>query len=105
MLAELDKGVALETVADRFKCGVRTVRKIKNRRAIESQAQTAKGNRKSYRPRNPLVHCDPSKDALPELIWGLLARCRRTLGSERHRYTIAWLDKLRSGPMAIGGIN
>ena len=53
VLAELDKGVTQETVADRFKCGVRTVPKIKkNRRAIESQTQTAKGNRKSNRRGN-----------------------------------------------------
>ena len=38
-----------------------------------------------------------------ELPWGLLALCRRTLGSERHRYAIAWPDKLGTDPMAYGG--
>ena len=40
-----------------------------------------------------------------ELPWGLLALCRRTLGSECHRYAIAWPDKLGTGPMAHGGLN
>ena len=38
-----------------------------------------------------------------ELPWGLLALCRWTLGSERHRYAIAWPDKLETDPMAYGG--
>ena len=38
-----------------------------------------------------------------ELPWGLLTLCRRTLGSERHRYAIAWLDKLGTDPMVYGG--
>ena len=38
-----------------------------------------------------------------ELPSGLLALCRRTLGSERHRYAIAWPDKLGTDPMAYGG--
>ena len=38
-----------------------------------------------------------------ELPWGLLALYRRTLGSERHRYAIAWPDKLGTYPMAYGG--
>ena len=39
---------------------------------------------------------------LVELPWRLLllALCRRTLGSERHRRAIAWPDKLGTGPMA-----
>ena len=32
-----------------------------------------------------------------------LALCRRTLGSERHRYAIARPDKLGTDPMAYGG--
>ena len=39
-----------------------------------------------------------------ELPWGLLALCRRTLGSERHREAIAWPDKLGTAPMAYGGL-
>ena len=38
-----------------------------------------------------------------ELPWGLLALSRRTLGSERLRYAIAWPDKLGTDPMAYGG--
>ena len=38
-----------------------------------------------------------------ELPWGLLALCRRTLGSERRRYTVAWPDKLGTDPMTYGG--
>ena len=35
-----------------------------------------------------------------------MAPCRRTLGSERHRYAIiAWPDKLGTDPMAYGGYN
>ena len=40
---------------------------------------------------------------LLELPWELLALCRRTLGSERHRYAIPWPDKLGTDPMAYGG--
>ena len=39
---------------------------------------------------------------LLELPWGLLALCQRTLGSERHRYAIAWPDKLGTDPMVCG---
>ena len=41
---------------------------------------------------------------LLELPWGLnlLALCQRTLGSERHRYTVAWPDKLGTDPMVCG---
>ena len=39
------------------------------------------------------------------LPWGLLTLCRQTLGSERHRYTIAWPDKLGTDPIAHGGLN
>ena len=42
---------------------------------------------------------------LLELPLGLLALCRWTLGSERHRYVIAWPDKLGTNPTAVGGIN
>ena len=38
-----------------------------------------------------------------ELLRGLLALCRRTLGSERHRYAIVRPDKLGTDPMAYGG--
>ena len=39
-----------------------------------------------------------------ELPRGLLALCRRSLGSERHRYTNnARPDKLGTEPMAYGG--
>ena len=34
----------------------------------------------------------------------LLALCRRTLGRERHRYAIAWLNTLGTDPMAYGDI-
>ena len=34
-----------------------------------------------------------------------LPLCRRTLGSERHRYTIAWPHKLGTDSMAYGGSN
>ena len=30
--------------------------------------------------------------------------CWWTLGSERHRYVITWLDKLGADPVAVGGI-
>ena len=40
-----------------------------------------------------------------ELPWGLLALCRRTLGSERRRYEIAWPDKLGTDPMVYGDLN
>ena len=40
-----------------------------------------------------------------KLPWGLLALCRRTLGIERHRYAIAWPDKLGTDPMAYGSLN
>ena len=36
---------------------------------------------------------------------GLLALCRRTLGSERHRDAIALPDKLGTDPMAYDGLN
>ena len=42
---------------------------------------------------------------LLELRRALLALCRRTLGSERHRYAIAWPDKLGNDPMAVDGID
>ena len=35
-----------------------------------------------------MVTCQGSTRS--ELPWGLLALCRRALGSERHRYAIAW---------------
>ena len=35
----------------------------------------------------------------------LMVLCRQTLGSERHRYEIAWPDKLGTDPMAYGGLN
>ena len=38
-----------------------------------------------------------------ELPRGLLALCRRTLGSERHWYAIARPYKLGTDPMAYGG--
>ena len=41
---------------------------------------------------------------LLELPWGLLALCRRTLGSERHWSSIAWFDEFRTDPMAVDGI-
>ena len=40
-----------------------------------------------------------------ELPLRLLALCRPILGSERHRYAIAWLDKLGTSPMAHHGSN
>lgn len=51
VLGELDKRVAQEKIADRFKCSVRTVQTIKqNRAALEGQASLVKGSRKSNRP-------------------------------------------------------
>ena len=48
-----------------------------------------------------MVTCqDSTRSKLP---WGLLAPCRRTFGSERHRYAIAWPYKLRTDLMAHGG--
>ena len=35
---------------------------------------------------------------------GLLAQCRRTFGSERHRHEVTRPDKLGTDPMAYGGI-
>ena len=52
-----------------------------------------------------LVRVMQRKHPLLELPWGLLALCRRTLGSERYRYAIAWPDKLGTDPMAHGGLN
>ena len=46
-----------------------------------------------------------SQYPLLELPWGLQALCRRILGSERHWYTIAWLDKLGTDPMAVDGMS
>ena len=48
-----------------------------------------------------MVTCQGSTRS--ELPWGLPALCRRTLGSERHRYAVAWPDKLGTDPMAYGG--
>ena len=48
-----------------------------------------------------MVTCQDSSTR-SELPWGLLALCRRTLGSERHRYAIARPDKLGTDPMAYG---
>ena len=42
---------------------------------------------------------------LLKLPWGLLALCRWTLGGERHRYAIAWPNKLGTDPVAIDGID
>ena len=42
---------------------------------------------------------------LVELPWGLLALCRRILGSECHRFAIARPDKLGTGPISYGGLN
>ena len=48
-----------------------------------------------------LVHGDPQRQhPLHELPRGLLSLCRRTLGSERHRYAVAWPDKLGTDPIA-----
>ena len=41
---------------------------------------------------------------LLELPWGLLALCRRTLGSERLQHTMAWPDRFGIDPMAIDSI-
>ena len=49
----------------------------------------------------PMVTCQGS--ARSELPWGLLALCWRALGSERHRYALAWPDELGTDPMAYGG--
>ena len=50
ILATLDKKCSQNTVADKFKCAVRTVQSIKkNRAAIEGDAALAKGSRKSNR--------------------------------------------------------
>ena len=43
----------------------------------------------------------PAKPAIVRK--GSLAPCRRTLGSERHRYAIAWPEKLGTDPMAYSG--
>ena len=50
-----------------------------------------------------MVTCQSSTRS--ELPWGLLALCRRTLGSERHRYAIAWPDELGADPIAYGNLN
>ena len=47
---------------------------------------------------------DEGKKGMAESFSRLLALRRRTLGSERHRYAIAWPDKLRTDPMAYGGL-
>eukprot|EP00904_Undaria_pinnatifida_P009149 jgi/Undpi1/5364/HiC_scaffold_2.g00645.m1 len=49
-LPDLDKKATQETVADKFKCGVRTIQSIKQKReAIVWEAALAKGSRKSTR--------------------------------------------------------
>ena len=48
-----------------------------------------------------MVTCQDSTRS--ELPWGVLALCRRTLGSERHRYGIAQPDKLGTDPMVYRG--
>ena len=53
VLADLDKKATQETVADKFKCGARTIQSIKQKReAIVREAALAKGSRKS----NPRRH-------------------------------------------------
>ena len=53
-----------------------------------------------------LVHGDLQRQhPFGTLPWGLLALCRRTLGSKRRRYAIAWPNKLGTDPMAHGGLN
>ena len=48
----------------------------------------------------------PEKAApVTSTTWGLLAEWRWTLGNERHRYAIAWPDKLGTEPMAVDGIS
>ena len=50
VLADLDKKATQETVADKFKCGLRTIQSIKEKReAIVREAALAKGSRKSHR--------------------------------------------------------
>ena len=48
-----------------------------------------------------MVTCQGSTPS--ELPWGSMAPCRRTLGSERHRYAIARPHNLGTDPMAYGG--
>ena len=43
------------------------------------------------------------KHQLLELPRRLLALCRWTRGGERHRYAIAWPDKIGTDPMAVDG--
>lgn len=51
MLVDLDKGMCQETVAERYKCGVRTIQSIKpNKENTVKQAKTARGSRKSNCP-------------------------------------------------------
>lgn len=51
VIAELDKRVSQTTLADRFKCSVRSIQSIKKDRVeILSMAQTVRGSQKSNRP-------------------------------------------------------
>ena len=45
------------------------------------------------------------QDPFPRLREGLLALCGRTFGRERHRYAIAWPDKLGINPIAVDGMD
>ena len=50
-----------------------------------------------------MVTCQMAAPVTGTTLRGLLALCRRALGSERHRYAFARPDKLGTDPMANGG--